>query len=96
MRFEDCEQLRFVCTGCDNEIDLSVKQRLFDELQNLFVAGCDFTACRALNFFTCPKCFVPVPVAKVYNTLLLKIRSHQQQVQPPLPLFFNMNNMLAC
>jgi DNA polymerase alpha subunit A len=79
VRFEDCEQLRFVCTGCDNEIDLSVKQRLFDELQNLFVAGCDFTACRALNFFTCPKCFVPVPVAKVYNTLLLKIRSHQQQ-----------------
>eukprot|EP00668_Euglena_longa_P015722 GGOE01019858.1.p1 GENE.GGOE01019858.1~~GGOE01019858.1.p1 ORF type:complete len:965 (+),score=277.50 GGOE01019858.1:1381-4275(+) len=79
-RYADCELLRFPCKHCGNPaVDVSVKQRLYTEIERAFTEGIDLRHVRPIKFFVCDVCRGTIPHVFIYNSLLLKIRQHQQQ-----------------
>uniref|UniRef100_A0A7S1IK49 DNA polymerase n=1 Tax=Eutreptiella gymnastica TaxID=73025 RepID=A0A7S1IK49_9EUGL len=84
-RYEDCEQLQFDCGRCKAPVVISIKQRLYEAVEKLFQENMDPSSVGPMNFFTCEQCSTVVPLPKIYNTVLLKIRQHQQKYYSQCP-----------
>eukprot|EP01012_Entosiphon_sulcatum_P020481 TRINITY_DN2542_c0_g1_i1.p1 TRINITY_DN2542_c0_g1~~TRINITY_DN2542_c0_g1_i1.p1 ORF type:complete len:1368 (+),score=229.60 TRINITY_DN2542_c0_g1_i1:33-4136(+) len=81
-RFGNASPLTFACpvSSCGAQITISVKRRLFQEAERLFLQpDKDENFARAARFFSCDVCGGSLPFPKIYNTLALRIREFQKR-----------------